>query len=69
MPPAPHPTHPSAPLRQTPVRDMYFLEKLVGLGADDGVPLNSIVQHLFLIMGVWPLVSEARVRRGGNGPQ
>lgn len=47
------------PLLQTPVRDMYFLEKLVGLGVDDGVAINSIVQHLFLIMGVWPLVSEA----------
>jgi hypothetical protein len=44
---------------QTPLRDSYFLEKLVGLGVDDGVKLNVILQQLFLIMGVWPLVYTA----------
>ncbi|KAL4443934.1 hypothetical protein ABPG75_011671 [Micractinium tetrahymenae] len=51
---------------QTPVRDMYFLEKLVGLGVDDGVPVNSIVQHLFLIMRVWPLVYTALLIPSGK---
>ncbi|KAL4426167.1 hypothetical protein ABPG77_007449 [Micractinium sp. CCAP 211/92] len=51
---------------QTPVRDMYFLEKLVGLGVDDGVAINSIVQHLFLIMGVWPLVYTALLIPSGK---
>ncbi|PRW58694.1 hypothetical protein C2E21_3280 [Chlorella sorokiniana] len=41
---------------QTPLRDAYFLEKLVGLGVDDGVTLNAIVTNLFLVMGVWPLI-------------
>lgn len=44
---------------QTPLRDSYFLEKLVGLGVNDGVKLNVILQQLFLIMGVWPLVYTA----------
>lgn len=44
---------------------MYFLEKLVGLGVDDGVTINSVVQQLFLIMGVWPLVSGANIRCEG----
>ncbi|KAI7835501.1 hypothetical protein COHA_010596, partial [Chlorella ohadii] len=41
---------------QTPLRDAYFLEKLVGLGVDDGVTINAIVTNLFLVMGVWPLI-------------
>lgn len=55
---------------QTPFRDGYFLEKLVGLGAEDGVPINTIVQQLFLIMGVWPLVYTALLipsGKSGNG--
>lgn len=27
---------------QTPLRDQYFLEKLVGLGANDGVSINAV---------------------------
>jgi hypothetical protein len=57
---------------QTPLRDSYFLEKLVGLGANDGVPINSIVQHLFLVMGVWPLIYNALLipsaKSGNNVP-
>eukprot|EP00887_Chlorella_sp_A99_P005755 scaffold1.g5755.t1 len=41
---------------QTPLRDQYFLEKLVGLGANDGVAINAVFTQLFFIMGVWPLV-------------
>ncbi|KAI3423805.1 hypothetical protein D9Q98_009642 [Chlorella vulgaris] len=55
---------------QTPLRDSYFLEKLVGLGAADGVPLNTIVQQLFLAMGIWPLVYTALLipsGKSGNG--
>ncbi|EFN59243.1 hypothetical protein CHLNCDRAFT_138236 [Chlorella variabilis] len=58
------------PPNQTPLRDSYFLEKLVGLGVDDGVQLNIIVQQLFLIMGVWPLVYTALLipsGKSGNG--
>jgi hypothetical protein len=62
---------------QTPVRDAYFIEKLVGLGVDDGVALNAVFFCLFNIMGVWPAVYAALltpsgrsangVRRGGRG--
>jgi hypothetical protein len=51
---------------QTPLRDSYFLEKLVGLGVEDGVQLNVIVQQLFLIMGVWPLVYTALLVPSGK---
>jgi hypothetical protein len=51
---------------QTPFRDRYFVEKLIGLGVDDGVPLNAIVQQLFLIMGVWPLVYTALLVPSGK---
>ena len=41
---------------QTPYRDMYFLEKLVGLGADDGVKINIVFSNLCFLMGVWPAI-------------
>ena len=33
-------------------RDMYFLEKLVGLGVDDGVAINTIFTDIFLAIGI-----------------
>ncbi len=41
---------------QTPYRDMYFLEKLLGLGVDDGVQVNTVFTRLCWLMGVWPAV-------------
>ena len=41
---------------QTPYRDMYFLEKLLGIGANDGVAVNSVFTRLCWLMGVWPAV-------------
>ncbi|KAL3149212.1 hypothetical protein ABBQ32_002038 [Trebouxia sp. C0010 RCD-2024] len=41
---------------QTPYRDMYLLEKLSGLGADDGVAVNTVFTRLCWLMGVWPAV-------------
>ena len=41
---------------QTPYRDMYFLEKLLGLGANDGVAVNTVFTRLCWLMGVWPAV-------------
>lgn len=41
---------------QTPYRDMYFLEKLLGLGVDDGVKVNTVFTRLCWLMGVWPAV-------------
>ena len=41
---------------QTPYRDMYFLEKLLGLGADDGVKINIVFSNLCFLMGVWPAI-------------
>ena len=51
---------------QTPARDAYFLEKLLGLGADDGVPLNAVWFFLFNIMGVWPAVYAALLTPAGR---
>ena len=70
LPPPPPPPPPALWLQpnQTPLRDSYFLEKLVGLGVDDGVQLNIIVQQLFLIMGVWPLVyTQLLIPSGKSG--
>lgn len=44
---------------QTPYRDMYLLEKLSGLGADDGVAVNTVFTRLCWMMGVWPAVYAA----------
>ncbi|KAK9823772.1 hypothetical protein WJX72_005409 [[Myrmecia] bisecta] len=44
---------------QTPFRDQYFLEKLVGVGVQDGVTINSVFSQLFLIMGVYPAIYAA----------
>lgn len=41
---------------QTPLRDMYFIVKLVGLGVDDGVPLNTILSSIFFLMGIYPII-------------
>lgn len=41
---------------QTPLRDQYFLEKLVGLGVDDGVPINPVFFSLFNLMGIYPVI-------------
>ncbi len=42
----------------------------MGLGEADGVAINMIVQQLFLVMGVWPLVYTALLipsGKSGNG--
>jgi len=43
---------------QTPLRDQYFIEKVVGL-TSDAVPLNTVFYNLFFIMGIWPLIYTA----------
>jgi hypothetical protein len=43
---------------QTPLRDQYFIEKVVGL-TSDSVPLNTVFYNLFFIMGIWPLIYTA----------
>ena len=35
---------------------MYFLEKLLGIGANDGVAVNTVFTRLCWLMGVWPAV-------------
>ena len=54
---------------QTPYRDMYFLEKLSGLGVNDGVQINAVFAQLFFIMGLWPCIYAALLipsARSGN---
>ncbi|KAJ6802677.1 uncharacterized protein M6B38_191005 [Iris pallida] len=41
---------------QTPIRDMYFLQKLLNLKGDDGFRMNEVLVALWYIMGLWPLV-------------
>jgi len=41
---------------QTPYRDQYFIEKLVGLRSNDGFVINTILVCEFYIMGLWPVV-------------
>ena len=43
---------------QTPLRDMYFLQKLLNL-VSDGVPMNAVFIQIFYIMGLWPLIYTA----------
>ena len=56
---------------QTPFRDQYFIEKLVGLRSDDGFTINTILFVEFYIMGLWPLIyaslllPSARNKEGG----
>jgi hypothetical protein len=48
---------------------MYFLEKLSGLGVNDGVQINAVFTQLFLIMGLWPCIYAALLipsARSGN---
>eukprot|EP00850_Spirogloea_muscicola_P018787 SM000176S03118 [mRNA] locus=s176:9925:10253:+ [translate_table: standard] len=53
---------PSAPLdtlsrpHGVAFRDFYFVQKLVGLRADDGFAVNQVLICVFNIMGVWPLI-------------
>ncbi|XP_057506622.1 uncharacterized protein LOC130789853 isoform X2 [Actinidia eriantha] len=41
---------------QTPLRDQYFLKKLLNLKGDDGFKMNEVLVSLWYIMGLWPLV-------------
>lgn len=56
---------------QTPYRDQYFVEKLVGLRSNDGFVINTILFCEFYIMGLWPVVysclllPSARNKKGG----
>lgn len=58
---------------QTPYRDQYFIEKLVGLRSDDGFVINTILWCEFFIMGLWPVIycslilPSARNKKEGEG--
>lgn len=51
---------------QTPYRDMYFIEKLVGLGANDGVKVNTVLANMSFLMGVWPAIFSALLLPSGK---
>ena len=40
-------------------RDIYLIQKLVGLGENDGVQINVVVTQMFYLMGVWPGIYAA----------
>lgn len=44
---------------QTPFRDQIFLEKLVGLGSNEGIQINRVFFALFNLMGVYPAIYAA----------
>lgn len=50
---------------QTPLRDSYFLEKLI-VDTGDGVTINAVFKSLFFIMGVWPLAYTALLVPAGK---
>lgn len=58
---------------QTPYRDQYFIEKLVGLRSNDGFVINTILTCEFFIMGLWPVIycslilPSARNKKEGEG--
>ena len=51
---------------QTPLRDSYFLEKIVGLGQADGVAINAVFTQLFFVMGIWPMIYTALLIPAGK---
>ncbi|XXG55191.1 hypothetical protein AAC387_Pa03g2911 [Persea americana] len=52
---------------QTPIRDMYFLKKLLYLKGDDGFRMNEVLVALWYIMGLWPLVYSMLLLPSGRG--
>lgn len=54
---------------QTPLRDQYFIEKLIGMGVDDGVPINPVFYSLFNLMGVYPLIYISLMIPSARGSQ
>lgn len=48
-------------------RDQYFLQKLVGLHADDGFLMNPVLISVFNLMGVWPLIYTMLLIPSGRG--
>lgn len=34
----------------------YFIEKLIGQGVNDGVPLNPVLVSIFFLMGCYPVI-------------
>eukprot|EP00899_Mesostigma_viride_P022609 jgi/Mesvir1/3532/Mv12003-RA.2 len=51
---------------QTPVRDEYFLKQLVGLYDNNGIPLNTILSSIFMLMGVYPAIYTALILPTGR---
>lgn len=51
---------------QTPLRDSYFIEKLSGLGVDDGVLVNVIFTQVWNMMGLWVLIFAALLFPSGR---
>lgn len=51
---------------QTPYRDQYFIEKLVGLRSNDGFVLNTILICEFYIMGLWPVIYSSLLLPSGR---
>ncbi|KAG0583509.1 hypothetical protein KC19_3G142500 [Ceratodon purpureus] len=51
---------------QTPYRDQYFIEKLVGLRSNDGFAINTILWCEFFIMGLWPMIYSSLILPSGR---
>lgn len=51
---------------QSPVRDQYFIEKLVGIAEPGGPEINAVFTALFNIMGIWPAIYTALLVPSGK---
>jgi hypothetical protein len=39
----------------------YYIEKFIGIGVDDGVPINAVLFSVFFLMGVLPLALSSLI--------
>ncbi|KAH7684144.1 hypothetical protein IHE45_05G226700 [Dioscorea alata] len=54
---------------QTPVRDEYFLKKLLNLKGDDGFQMNEVLVAEWYIMGLWSLIYSMLLIPTGRSSQ
>lgn len=41
---------------QTPYRDQIFIERILGIGQQDGFKVNPVYVSVFCLMGVYPAI-------------
>ncbi|GLC40154.1 hypothetical protein PLESTB_000791900 [Pleodorina starrii] len=51
---------------QTPYRDQIFIERIIGIGEQDGFVVNPVFVSLFSIMGIYPAIYAALLVPAGR---